>query len=86
MSMGFGPLMTVDRMGDGGAESDMTVNPSLLCKGELSGDSDCWMGWVTGGPIEILVLPSVTLAAAMSSKVIERAWPLIDIGCDNVVT
>jgi len=89
MSMGFGPLMTVDGMG--GAESDTTgettmVNSSLLCKGELSGDSDRGMGWVTGEPVEMSALPSVRSAAAMSSEVIERAWLWTDTGRDDAAT
>ena len=88
--MGFGPLMTVDGMG-GGAEPDTTgeettVNSSLLCKGELSGDSDRWMGWVTGGLVEIPALRSVRRVASMSSDVKERAWPSTDTGRDDIAT
>jgi hypothetical protein len=87
--MGFGPLMTVDGMG-GGAGSDttrgMTVDPSPLCDVEPSGDSDCGMGWATGGPVEVSTLLAVGWAAAMSSEVIERAWLSIDTGCDDVAT
>ena len=48
LSSGFGALMTVDGMG--GAESDTTgeattVNSSLLCDVEPSGDSNRGMGW-----------------------------------------
>jgi hypothetical protein len=57
MSTGFGPLMTVDGMG-GGAEIDTTgeettVNSSLLCDVEPSGDSDCRMAWVTSELVEV---------------------------------
>jgi hypothetical protein len=90
MSMGFGPLMTVDGMG-GGAESDTTgegttVKSSLLCKIEPSGDSDCGTGWVTGELVEVPALPSGRSAAAMSSEVIERAWLSTDTGRSDVVT
>jgi len=88
--MGFGPLMTVDGMG-GGAESDTigegtTVKSSLLSKVEPSGDSDRGIGWVTGEIVEMLALPSVRWAAAISSEVIERAWLSTDTGRDDVAT
>jgi hypothetical protein len=91
MSMGFGPLMTVDGMGGGGAESDTTgelttVNSSLLCKVEPAGDSDRGTGWVTGELVETPALPPVRSAAAMSSEVIERAWLSTDTGRSDVAT
>ena len=90
MSTGFGPLMRVGGMG-GGAGSDTpgegsTVNSSLLCKVEPSGDSDCGIGWVAGELAEMPALPSVTSAAAMSSEVMERAWLSTDTGRDDVAT
>lgn len=75
MSVGFGPPETVD--GIGGAESATTrrrtmVNSSLLCEVELSEDSGCEMGWVTGKPVEMSATASVRWAASTSSEVIER--------------
>jgi hypothetical protein len=89
MSMGFGLLMTVDRMG-GGGESDTTgeattVKSSLLCDVEPSGDSDRGMGWAKSELVEVSALPSVGWAAAMSSEVTEWAW-LSDTGCGDVAT
>jgi hypothetical protein len=88
MSMGFGALMTVDRMG-GGTETDTTgeattVNSSLLCDVEPSGDSTMW--WAKSELVEVSALPSVGSAATMSSEVIERAWFSTDMARDDVAT